>query len=361
MANRYVVIMAGGRGERFWPASRLATPKHLLPIVGDRPMLTQTVERAARVVPLENILVVTTKDQLPGVRAACPMLPADNLVAEPMGRDTAAATGLALLLVKRRAPDAAFAMLPADHVIHDGAGYARQLGAAFAAAEAGDVLVTLGIRPTAPATGFGYIELAGPWRTVEGVEVHAVRRFVEKPDLATAEGYVASGRYLWNAGMFVWRVPVVEAGLRRHAPELHAGLAAMEADAARRGWAEALAAGYPALRRISIDYALMEKSDNVVVLPAAFDWDDVGAWPAVANHFPPDAAGNILRGLAAVEGGARNIVVSSDGHLTAVVGASDLVVVHTADATLVCPRDRAQDIKALLKRLEADAATRRFL
>lgn len=355
------MIMAGGRGERFWPASRQATPKHLLPIVGDRPMLTQTVARAARVVPPGRILVVTTGEQLAGVRAACPEVPAANVVVEPVGRDTAPAAGLALLLVKARSPGAAFALLPADHVIRDEAAYARQLEAAFAAAEGGDVLVTLGIRPTSPATGFGYIEFGEPWANAPASGARAVRRFVEKPDRAAAEGYLASGRYLWNAGMFVWRVPVMEAGLRRHAPELHAGLVALEADAAARGWPAALTAGYAGLRRISIDYALMEKSDNVVVLPAAFDWDDVGAWPAVANHYPTDAAANVLRGLAAVEGGARNIVISSEGHLTAVVGASDLVVVHTPDATLVCPRDRAQDIKALLQRLEADAATRRFL
>lgn len=353
--------MAGGRGERFWPASRLALPKHLLPIVGETPMLTQTVERVLGVAPKENIFVITTQAQLAGVRAACPQLPEANLVAEPMGRDTAAATGLAMLLVKQRDPQAAFAMLPADHVIRDVREYQALLNTAFAAAESADVLVTLGIQPTEAATGFGYIEQAGPWRQVAGREVIAVKRFVEKPDLATAQDYLASGRYLWNAGMFVWRVPVVEAGLKAHAPELHAGLGAMEQAAAQQGWAAALAAGYPTLKKISVDYALMEKSTNVVVVPATFDWDDVGAWPAVANHFPKDAAGNVLRGLAMVEGGADNIVVSADGHLTAVVGASGLVVVHTADATLVCPKDKAQEIKALLKRLEAEPDKRRFL
>ncbi|MBA3848715.1 MAG: mannose-1-phosphate guanyltransferase [Opitutus sp.] len=361
MPERYVVIMAGGRGERFWPASRPTTPKHLLPIVGETPMLTQTVERVMGVVPRENIFVITTQAQLPGVRAACPMLPEANLVAEPMGRDTAAATGLAMLLVKQRAPGAAFAMLPADHVVRDTAEYGRLLATAFAAAEADDVLVTLGIKPTGPATGFGYIEQAGLWKKIDGREVMAVKRFVEKPDLATAQACLATGRYFWNAGMFVWRVPVLEAAFRAHASELHACLAAMEAAARSRGWAQALAEGYPQLKKISVDYALMEKSTNVVVVPATFDWDDVGAWPAVASHSPKDSAGNVLRGLALVEGGAGNIIVSTGDHLTAVVGASDLVVVHTADATLVCPKDKAQEIKALLKRLEADAEKRRFL
>ncbi len=354
--------MAGGRGERFWPQSREASPKHLLPIVGDKPMLTQTVDRVAGVVPPANIFVITTQAQLAGCRAACPGLPAANIVAEPMGRDTAAATGLAMLLVKQRNPAAAFAMLPADHVIHDTAEYAKLLNVAFEAAESADVLVTLGIKPAMPETGFGYIQQAGPWKKVGGRDVFAVKRFVEKPNLATAQGYLASGEYFWNAGMFVWRVPVVEAAFQAHAAELYTGLAKLEVAAkSAGGWATALAEVYPTLKKISVDYALMEKSTNVVVVPATCDWDDVGAWPAIAKHFTPDAAGNVLRGLAMVEGGANNIVVSTDGHLTGVVGASDLVVVHTAEATLVCPKDRAQEIKALLERLRKDPDKKKFL
>lgn len=362
MPERFVVIMAGGRGERFWPQSRGTTPKHLLPIVGDKPMLAQTVDRVTGVVSPANVFVITTQAQLEGCRRACTGLPAANIVAEPMGRDTAAATGLAMLLVKQRNPAAAFAMLPADHVIHDTAEYAALLNVAFESAEAADVLVTLGIKPSAPETGFGYIQQAGPWRKIGGRDVFAVKRFVEKPDLATARGYLASGEYFWNAGMFVWRVPVVEAAFRAHAAELYAGLAQLEAAAkSAGGWDRALTEIYPTLKKISVDYALMEKSTNVVVVPATFDWDDVGAWPAIAKHFKADAAGNVLRGLAMVEGGANNLVVSTDGHLTGVVGASDLVVVHTPEATLVCPKDRAQEIKALLKRLADDPDKKRFL
>jgi mannose-1-phosphate guanylyltransferase len=362
MPERYVVIMAGGRGERFWPQSCEATPKHLLPIVGDKSMLAQTVDRVAGIVPLQNILVLTTQAQLDGCRRACPGLPAANVVGEPMGRDTAAATGLAMLLVKQRNPAATFAMLPADHVIHDTAEYAKLLTVAFEAAESADVLVTLGIKPAEPATGFGYVQQAGPWKTLGGRPVMAVKRFVEKPDAETAKGYLASGEYFWNAGMFVWRVPVVEAAFKAHAPELYAGLAKLESAAKSAGdWTKALAEVYPTLKKISVDYALMEKSTNVVVVPATFDWDDVGAWPAIAKHFTPDATGNVLRGTAMVEDGSGNIVVSTDGHLTAVIGASDLVVVHTPQATLVVPKDKAQEIKALLKRLADDPAKKKFL
>ena len=362
MPERFVVIMAGGRGERFWPQSRLATPKHLLPIVGDKTMLAQTVERVIGVVPRENVIVLTTQAQLAGCRLACPDLPAANIVGEPMGRDTAAATGLATLLVKQRSPQAAFAMLPADHVIHDIAEYQKLLQVAFGAAESAEVLVTLGIKPTEPATGFGYIQQAGAWKEIAGRPVMAVKRFVEKPDLPTAEAYVASGEYFWNAGMFVWRVPVVEAAFKAYAPDLYAGLVKLELAAKSvAGWDAALAAFYPNLQKISVDYALMEKSTNVVVVPATFDWDDVGAWPAIAKHFTPDATGNVLRGIAMVEDGANNIVVSADGHLTAVVGLSDLIVVHTPEATLVVHKDKAQDIKALLKRLADDPTRKKFL
>ena len=267
-----------------------------------------------------------------------------------------------MLMVKRMSPDATFAMLPADHVIHDTAEYGKLLTVAFEAAESADVLVTLGIKPTAPETGFGYIQQAGPWKTIAGRAVMAVKRFVEKPDLETAKGYLASGEYFWNAGMFVWRVPVVEAAFKAHAPELYSGLQRIEAYVKRPfDWDKALEEIHSKLPRISVDYALMEKSTNVVVVPATFDWDDVGAWPAIAKHFTPDAAGNVLRGLAMVENGSGNIVVSDDGHLTAVVGASDLVVVHTDKATLVVHKDKAQEIKALLKRLADDPAKKKYL
>ncbi len=352
--------MAGGRGERFWPQSRMARPKHLLPIVGEKSMLAQTVERVVGVVPRENIFVLTTQTQLEGCRAACTDLPKENIVAEPMGRDTAAATGLAMLLVKHRSPTATFAMLPADHVIHDKPEYRTLLTLAFESAESEDVLVTLGIKPTEPATGFGYIEVAGPWKKFGNRQVFAAKRFVEKPDEKTAKEYLATHKYYWNAGMFVWRVPVVEAAFKAHAPGLYAGLAQLENES-RGGREAALAKVYPTLQRISVDYAVMEKSTNVVVVPATFDWDDVGAWPAIAKHFPQDDHGNVLRGIAMVEHGSNNIVVSADGHLTAVVGASDLIVVHTADATLVVPKARAQEIKELLKRLGEDAAKKKYL
>src|SRR5690606_3297305 len=362
MGKPYIVIIAGGRGERFWPQSRAARPKHLLPVVGTKPLLRQTLDRVKPLVPTRNIFVITSAVQEKAVREVCGGIPKENIVAEPVGRDTAAAVGLAAALVRARDPEGVFAVLPADHVIHADDKYRVDLSAAFEAAAAEPVMVTIGIVPTEPATGFGYIQRADAWRRFGRRPFHRVRRFVEKPALAVAKRYLASGDYYWNAGMFVWSVPVVERAFAAHAPELDAALKPIrEVLAKKQPLLPVLKRVYPKLPKISVDYALLEKSDNVVVVPAGFDWDDVGAWPAVARHHKPDTAGNVTRGRALVEQGSDNIVFSEGSHLVAVVGADNLIVVHTPDATLVCPKERAQEIKALLKRVEAAKDGKRYL
>ncbi|MFT3781420.1 MAG: sugar phosphate nucleotidyltransferase [Nibricoccus sp.] len=362
MPQKFVVIIAGGKGERFWPQSRAARPKHLLPIVGKKPMLTQTVERIKPLVPAKNIFVITSAIQEKAVREVCAKLPKENIIAEPVGRDTAPAVGLAAAIVGARDPQGIFAVLPADHVIHDSKAYQRDLRAAFAAAEAAPVMVTIGIAPTEPATGFGYIQRGETWRNFEDCPVYRVKRFVEKPNLETAQSYLSSGDYVWNAGMFVWSVPVVEAAMAQHASELDAGFKPIRAALAKRKpLGPVLKKTYPTLKKISVDYALLEKSNNVVVLPSTFDWDDVGAWPAVPKHFEKDASGNVTRGRALIEGGKNNIVFSEGNHLLTVLGADDLIVVHTADATLVAPKAKAQEIKLLLKRIEAEKDGKHWL
>lgn len=347
--------MAGGKGERFWPQSRLKRPKQLLPIVGDAPLLTQTVERLQGLVPFENVIIITNQEQQAAVEEVCPMLPKENIIGEPVGRDTAAAVGLAMALVAQRDPEGTFAMLPADHVIHDNAGFQSVLGTALSAAEKEPVLVTVGIKPDFPATGYGYIQRGEAWTEIDGRSIYKVKAFREKPDAETAKRYVEGGEFYWNAGMFVWSVTAIEAAFKAFTPGLYAALEKI-ADALKSGQNldTVLAEQYPGLEKISIDYAIMEKAQNVVTLESDFDWDDVGAWPAVARHFAPDEAGNVTRGAGMVEGGSGNIVISPDGHLTAVVGADDLIVVQTDDATLICPKSKAQDIKKLVKRISAD-------
>ncbi len=354
MPQPFVVIIAGGKGERFWPQSRAHRPKHLLPIVGNKPMLAQTLDRVRPLVPAKNIFVITSAVQEKAVREVCAKLPKENIIAEPVGRDTAPAVALAAALIEARDPEGVFAVLPADHIIHDAKAYQRDLRAAFAAAASSEVMVTIGIAPTEPATGFGYIQRGDKWRSFERRPVFKVRRFVEKPTLDVAKQYLASGDYVWNAGMFVWRASVVFAALQAHAPELAKGVKPIRAAlAAKRPLTPVLKRVYPKLVKISVDYALLEKSANVVVLPSSFDWGDVGSWPAVPDHYPKDAAGNVTKGVTIIEQGKNNIVFSSDGHLTAVLGADDLIVVNTPDATLVAPKSKAQEIKAVLKRIEA--------
>jgi mannose-1-phosphate guanylyltransferase len=362
MPQKFVVIIAGGKGERFWPQSRARRPKHLLPIVGKKPLLVQTLERVRPLVPAKNIFVITSAVQAKAVREVCSKLPAANIIAEPVGRDTAPAVGLAAALVGARDPQGVFAVLPADHVIHDAKAYQRDLRVAFAAAECAPVMVTIGIAPNEPATGFGYIQRGEEWQKFENCPVYRVKRFVEKPTLEVAKGYLAGGDYVWNAGMFVWSVPVVAAALAKYAPELDAGFKPIRAALAKgKPLAPILAKVYPKLTKISVDYALLEKSDNVVVLQSTFDWDDVGAWPAVPKHYEMDAAGNVTRGRALIEGGSNNIVFSEGNHLLAVLGTDDFIVVHTPDATLVAPKSKAQEIKQLLKRIEAEKDGQRWL
>ena len=360
MSDRYVVIIAGGTGERFWPQSRAHKPKHFLPIVGDGPMLTQTVERLSGLITEDNILVITNEAQLDGVMAICPQLNASQVVGEPEGRDTAAAVLLALALVKSKNPQAVFAVLPADHVITDHDAFTKDLETAFVIAENNDVLVTVGVNPTHPATGYGYIhsgeQLNPDTRALK------VNRFVEKPDLETAKDYLSSGSYLWNAGMFVWSVASLEKAFSEHASELFQYYSIFcnmpEKKDAR---AAILKEHYSKLEKISVDYALMEKAKNVVTLPASFGWDDVGEWPAVGRHYKADSNGNVSKGECQLQDSSNNIVMGQDGHLIALVGVEGLIVVSTPDATLVCRKDKAQDVKRLVKAMAQNPKQKVFI
>lgn len=358
---RYVVIMAGGRGERFWPVSREKTPKQLVTLLGDRSLLQQTVDRVAPLVPPENLLVITNASQERAVRRQLSHLPRRNIIAEPVGRDTAAAVALGAAVVGSRSKEAVMAVLPADHVIRQRQRFCRALRAAFQLAAREPVMVTLGIRPTEPATGYGYIRLGGPFdpsgrRPGGNTPFHVAEAFKEKPDQARAMEYVASGRYRWNAGMFVWSFATLTGGLEKHQPALHE---------ACREWVEAardparlarvLARDYPGLMKISIDFALLEKATNVVCADAPFDWDDLGAWPALARHVKADADGNAVVGDFVQIDAAGNIVCDarSPAHRTTVaaVGLRDALVVLTDDVTLVADKRQAHRIRDLVRKL----------
>jgi len=359
-STSYAVILAGGKGERFWPLSTSKRPKQFLALIGRKTMLGEAVDRLKGLIPPQRILVITNRAFVNAARAAAPAVPARNVVGEPVGRDTAAAIALGAALVGARDPAATFCVITADHVIGDTPRYQRTLRAALELASGDDVLITIGMKPTAPHTGFGYIEAGGAYRTVRGIAFRTARRFVEKPAAATARKYLASGRYFWNAGMFIWSVRALEHALRRHRPDLARLLDVLRRAAGRPGFAQILAREYARLEKISIDYALMEKAERVVVAPGTFPWDDVGSWPALGNHLPHDLAGNIVIGHGEALD-ARNNIVVSDRRLTALIGVEDLIVVQAEGATLVCARDRAQDIKKMVAVLRAKKRHHRLL
>lgn len=350
----YAVILAGGRGERFWPLSRTGRPKQLLSLVGDTSLLAQAVDRLEGLIPPEQVFVITSADLVEASREAAPRLPPENVIGEPMGRDTAAAVALGATLVQARDPEAAFCILTADHIIGDLDLYRATLREGLTLARKQEVLVTIGIQPNFPSTGYGYIESGDPVHRAADIEFLEARRFVEKPPEDTARAYLEAGNYCWNSGMFIWSASTVLAGFRRHRPVL-ADAAASWATGIRDGRLEqVMAETYPALEKVSIDYALMEKSDNIIMARGCFAWDDVGSWPALANHVDPDASGNTVLGPCVAVDSADNIVVDDVGRLTALVGVNDLVVVQAEGVTLVCHKDRAQDVKKLVEQIRAN-------
>jgi mannose-1-phosphate guanylyltransferase len=345
----HACIIAGGSGERFWPMSRAHTPKHLLRLFSEKTLLEETVVRLKGVVADQNIWIITNHEQVPLIQEAIPWFPKGQVIGEPAKRDTAPAAALATGLVRSRDPNAVVALLPADALIRDAKRFGEQLLQAFAwaAGAAKESLLTFAIPATWPATGYGYLELGDEIAAgAAGSRLLRVKRFVEKPDEATARRYLVAKNFAWNAGMFVWGVGKFLSEVERSAPELAAFIREFPAGDP----ASYLASKFASLPKISVDYAVLEKAASVATVVAQFDWDDVGAWTSLPAHIEPDASGNVSRGSVIAEGSTNNIVVSN-GRLVALCGVKDLVVVETADAILVCHRDAVQYIKKLLPRV----------
>ncbi len=360
--NRFVIIMAGGRGERFWPVSREKTPKQLVTLLGKRSFLQQAVDHVLPLVPLKNVIIITNAVQAPEVRRQLPKLPKENVVAEPVGRDTAAAVTLGAAIVGQRSTNAVMAVLPADHVIPDEKKFLQVLADSFDVASRGQVIVTIGIKPNEPATGYGYIRVGNALPPPQGAKPYKTaffkaEQFVEKPNLEKAVEYLSNGQYRWNAGMFIWSFVTITQGLEKHQPELAAACQRWFKAAGTPKLAKILAREYPGIKKISVDYALMEPAQNVVVADGAFEWDDLGSWPALARHLKADPEGNCAVGEFIHVDAARNIIFDArtkNRTPIAVVGLRDSILVQTDDAVMLAHKSQAQKIKDLVKKLAED-------
>lgn len=351
----HAVIMAGGSGTRFWPESRAARPKQLLKLAGERTMIQVTVDRLAGLVPPERVLVVTGKALAAAVAEQLPQLDAASILAEPCRRDTAPCIALAALAVSRHDADATMVVLPSDHVIEPHAALHQAIGAAERlVGERAGRLVTFGIRPTYAAESFGYIERGEPVPTKSGEPAaFAVRRFHEKPDAARAAAYLASGDFYWNSGIFVWKASTILAALRQHQPKLLERLERIETAWGRDEYDDVLAREFAALEGVSIDYAVLEHADELVVVEAPFQWDDVGSWQALARLLGTDAEGNTLAGKYLALNTEGTIVRNtSETHLVVTLGLRDCLVVHTPDATLVANKHDEESIRQVVRLLQ---------
>ncbi|MEM7449231.1 MAG: mannose-1-phosphate guanylyltransferase [Myxococcota bacterium] len=345
---RYSVIMAGGSGTRFWPLSRRARPKQLLALAGqDETLIAATARRCLSLVTEDHTYVVTSTTLLEATSSALPGIPQAHILAEPAARNTAPCIGWAASVIGRMDPDAVIAVLPADHHIENEASYLQTMETAFSAAEKGH-LVTVGITPTRAEIGYGYIEV-GP-EVDSGV--YRARRFVEKPNRSRAEQFLSSGNFLWNSGMFFFRCDVILRCIRQHLPGLGAQLSAYDRAAAEGQEAELVSATYSELPSVSIDHGVMEKVEEVAVVPGNFGWSDLGSWTTAWELAPQDSDENASGCDHVLIDSKGCLVRSPEGKLVAMVGVRDLVVVDTEDALLVVPRDRAQEVRSIVASLK---------
>lgn len=348
----YAMILAGGGGTRLWPLSRQRQPKHLLSLCSDQTSLLQTYTRVRPLVSDDRVMVITVAEHAEAARAELPMVPASNFVVEPEGRGTGPCVGLMAMLIHKRDPDAVMISLHADHSIEDEPGFRSVLRAAIQVAQQGH-LVTLGITPTGPETGYGYIQRGSHLGRVADHDVYRVERFTEKPDFETACSFLRSGGYCWNSGIFIWKVSAVLEEIRRQLPHLYAKLMEIEPAMDTSQQAAVMERVWRDVQVVSVDVGVMEGARDVVMIPADIGWSDVGCWTTVASLFSPDEDGNVARGEH-VTLECHDTYVHSSGRLIAALGLNGMVVIETADAVLVCPKERAQDVKKIVERLKRE-------
>jgi mannose-1-phosphate guanylyltransferase len=349
MPKIVAVIMAGGVGTRFWPRSREKSPKQLLEILGKGTMIQNTIKRLDGFVDIHNVLVVTNRIQKAMVMKQLENLPEENILVEPVGRNTAPCIGLAALHAKRVDPSAVMVVLPADHVIQDAEEFKRVLQLAVDTAKESGSLLTIGIKPTHPETGYGYIQMFtedGAHNPFYSRGVNKVKTFAEKPNIQTAERFLASGDFLWNSGMFIWRVDAILKEIERCLPDLYSELLKIDATIGEPAYQSLLEKAYGMIRGISIDYGVMEKAETVFVIPGNFGWSDIGSWDEVYRLSGKDEHGNSITGRI-IQKDTSNSYIYSPEKVVATIGVDDLIIVNTADALLICKRGRSQEVKEI--------------
>ncbi len=355
-SSLYAVIMAGGQGTRFWPLSRRDRPKQFLKMFGPSSLLQQTVNRLRGLIPKDKIYIVTYEKQAAETRKHVPQLSGKKILAEPVQRNTAAAIALAAHVLARQDPKAMMLVLPADHLIQYPAKFHQAVRRACRVASVEENSVLLGIPPAHPETGFGYLKLSRRAAPGYGPRVHRVEQFTEKPDLKKAKRFLASGRYAWNTGIFVWYASTFLANLRKHLPRTAKLLSAGEKHWGKRTWKSWLARTYPQLENISVDYGVMEKASRVYAVQAPIGWSDVGSWQAVYRQQKKDRTGSVLP-AASIAFDSKGNYIAAEGKFVATIGVEDLVVVDTDDALLVCRRDRSEDVGKIVRELKKKKRT----
>ena len=353
--HNYALILAGGGGTRLWPVSRKATPKQLLPLVDERSLFKTTVERLLPLFPAENIYISTGTPYIQGMRADVPEIPAENFIIEPSGRNTGPAAALAIAVIHKRDPEAIVTMQHADHFIRYEDKYREILTAGCELAENEDgAIITLGISPTYPATGFGYIKQGEKITTVNGVDAYDALGFTEKPNVVTATSFLASGDYSWNAGMFIWKSEIAMKEFERQTPTLHELLKQLEPAIDTPAFQAELATVWDQMPNISIDVGVMEGAERMIVISEDIGWNDIGSWDALFDVVPQDKFGNSIKGNASdhVILDTRKSLIFSD-RMTVTIGVEDIIVIDTEDVVLICSRERAQDVKEVVNHLKA--------
>ncbi len=345
--KRYAVIMAGGQGERFWPESRIIKPKQFLTLIGDRSLIQQSFDRIRDLFEPERILVVIGRRHLALAKEQLPELPAGNFLVEPQGRNTAPCIGLAAVHIRKRDPDAAMLIFPSDHLVMGQSEFHRCLQKGFDWSSSSDYLITIGIMPSRPETGYGYVE-RDEAPIDQDPPVYPVRRFVEKPNHEKALEFIQNGRYSWNSGIFIWKAELILDKIRVHLPELHRGLIQIEQSIGTELEESVMESLFPNLPSISIDYGILEKSDRILMVQGDFGWDDLGSWGALADNSSPDADGMVVKGDYVGVDNKDCLIYGQDG-LIAAVGLQGLVIVQSGNVILVCEKSRTQEVRELVR------------